>query len=343
MRPGGSNPGGSESPGLSSDPGAGGGDLEPRFPGVFSAPAPRSSAPPPTPDLLGGRYKVLDEIGRGGGGVVHKGLDTSNGETVAIKFVHDDDSQDGSALDRMIFEVSLLRKIEHPNICRPLCLQAHEGRPFLAMEILRGPSLGEHLQSQPGGRLPVEEVVRLLRPVAEALDLAHSRNVVHRDLKPGNLRFDKPVEEGGILKILDFGLAAPVKRRMARFEGGDRAGSPAYLAPEQARGADVKAPADLYALGVTAYEMLAGTPPFMGEKLDQLRQRGAPKPIGDLSGGVNAVLKKALAKSPRNRYPSASAMIQALEAARTNMWPAVLATLVLAALALVALRVLGGG
>lgn len=315
-------------------------DSDVRLPGVFSEPPPRplsSSAPPPAPDLLAGRYKLLGELGRGGLGVVHKALDTRTGETVAVKFLHDDSARDGSVLDRLIQEVGLVRKLEHANICRVHCLAAHEGRPFLAMEILRGPDLGEYLASR-GGRLPVAQAIALLEPVGVALDRAHEKRVIHLDLKPSNLKFDRAPEEGGALKILDFGLARsrPVGASAAKRQ--KLGGSRAYCAPEQSEGATPRAVNDVYSLAATVYEALAGAPPFLGQDLEERKQGGEVPPIHGVRSGVMRVLRQALSPRPAERPPSAGALMRALrQAQEASWWPWLLVALVLvAALAMVA-------
>lgn len=268
--------------------------------------------PPKDERLLAGRYRLVDEVGRGALGTVHKALDTSDGSTVAIKLLHSEGPRDGSVLDRLIYEVELVRKVKHPNICQLLCLNSHEGKPFVAMEILRGPDLSAYLSSR-GGRLGLDETVALLRGVAEALDQAHKAHVVHLDLKPTNLQFSTRPEEGGVLKILDFGLARSVGS--VRGTGAKALGSPAYRCPEQARGGDPRPAWDVYALAATAYELLAGMPPFLG---DDLERRKLEEPVKDIQGqpkAVSAVLRRALSPRPEERPAKAGELIAALKAA----------------------------
>ena len=310
------------------------------FPGVFSEPPHlgESSAPPPTGDLLAGRYKLLKELGHGALGSVHKALDTRTGETVAVKFLHDDSARDGSVLDRLLREVQLVRKIDHPNICKVMALASHEGRPFLAMEIMRGPDLAQFLQDH-FGKLKPAQVAGVLKDVADALDRAHHAGVIHLDLKPGNMMFDRPLERDGVLKILDFGLARP---RDEGVGGRERlGGSPAYCAPEQFTSAAPRPSCDIYALAVTAYEMLAGAPPFLGEKLlEHKRTPGAMPPIPGQPARVNRVFARALDPQPKNRYPSAKQFVTALaESQDASWWPWLLVLgLVLVGVAALALR-----
>lgn len=312
-----------------SGPREGGGTL-PELPGFFSEPQPRptASTPPPHPDLLAGRYKLLKELGRGAMGVVHKALDTRTGETVAVKFLQDDSARDGSVLDRLIYEVGLVRKLDHPNICKVLCLQSHEGRPFLAMEALRGPDLDEYLEAQ-GGRLPLEQVLQIMRPVAAALDLAHAQGVIHLDLKPHNLKFRRKRDLEDQLVILDFGLARP--RGDSKVAGGRArlGGSRAYRPPEQTRAGKPRPTHDVYAFAVTVFELLSGAPPHLGEDLEERKARGEVPPIPGYGWGVQAVFQRALSPRAAERPQSVGAFLEELRTARnTPWWPWVLLVLV---------------
>jgi serine/threonine-protein kinase len=334
------------------DPGRQGGSTRPPrrveelpgLPGVFSEPPRRpSSAPPPgESELLAGRYKLLGELGRGGIGVVHKALDTRTGETVAVKFLQDDSARDGSVLDRLIQEVGLVRKLKHPSICQVHCLASHEGRPFLAMEILRGPDLGEYLAAR-GGRLPAAQAIAMLEPVAEALDQAHRSRVVHLDLKPGNLKFDRPPEDGGVLKILDFGLARSRPVGSSATKKQKLGGSRAYCAPEQSEVSTPRVANDVYSLAVTVYEMLAGAPPFLGPDLDERKGRGVVPAIAGVRAGVMRVIRRGLSPRPAERPASAGELLRALRGAEEASWLPwiLLGAVVLVAAASLALR-LGG-
>lgn len=310
------------------------------FPGVFSDPPQEheTSAPPPAGDLLAGRYKLLKEVGKGALGSVHKALDIRNGETLAVKFLHDDSARDGSVLDRLLREVQLVRKIDHPNICKVVALASHEGRPFLAMEIMRGPDLSKFLQDNLGNLTPAN-IAGVMKNVADALDRAHRAGVIHLDLKPGNLMFDKPLDRGGVLKILDFGLARP---RDEGVGGRERlGGSPAYCAPEQFSTAAPRPSCDIYALAATAYEMLAGAPPFLGEGLlEKKRTPGALPPIPGQPERVQRVFRKALAPQPKRRYGTAREFVLALGESQNASWTPWLVTLglMLAGAAMLALR-----
>jgi serine/threonine-protein kinase len=247
-------------------------------------------------------------------GVVYKALDTRNGETVAVKFLQDDSARDGSVLDRLIHEVGLVRKLRHPNICQVLCLQAHEGRPFMAMEILRGPDLSEFLIEE-GGRIEIDRVLELMKPVAAALDLAHSKGVIHLDLKPQNIKFRRHPEKDGELVILDFGLAQPRDAGKSRL-GGSRA----YRPPEQSRASRPRPAHDIYAFAVTVYELLAGAPPHLGEDLETRKAKGEVPPIPGYGWSLHGAFLTALSPRMSDRPASATAFLDALDASRKPRW-----------------------
>jgi serine/threonine-protein kinase len=248
-------------------------------------------------------------------GVVHKALDTRTGETVAVKFLQDDKARDGSVLDRLIHEVGLVRKLDHPSICKVFCLQAHEGRPFVAMEALRGPDLSKYMKDR-GGRLPLDEVLKIMAPVAEALDLAHSQGVIHLDLKPHNLKFRRPPDLAGQLVILDFGLARP-RGDLARTTGPVRlGGSRAYRPPEQSVAGTPRPTHDIYAFAVTVYELLSGAPPHLGPDLEVRKASGEVPPIPGYDRRLMAVFVRALSPRASDRPTSVQAFLQELEDSR---------------------------
>lgn len=288
------------------------------FPGVFSVPPGRGESTPPSPHLLAGRYQLGEEIGRGALGVVHRGRDVKKLEPVALKLLHEV-AQDGSTMDALIREVTLVRELTHPAVCRVRALAAHEGRPFLAMELLEGPTLEAYLSAR-GGSLPLEEVLELMAPVAEALDEAHDKRIVHLDLKPGNLQFSRPrTDPGSRLKVLDFGLARPIRSTLGG-EAARAAGSPAYRAPEQARGERARAPADVYALAATIHEMLRGAPPFAGRDLEPDAPPRPPPPVLGMPSGVNQALATALSREPALRQHRAGDLIDDLRRAQRGPW-----------------------
>ncbi len=265
--------------------------------------------------VLGNRYRLDREIGRGGMGVVFLGHDRVLDSPVAIKAMLP------PRLGRSAEQDQVLRELFHdearigaglrsqPAIASVFDFGFHEGLPYAVFEFVPGEPLRELIQRR--GRFPLEEARLLLAPVAQALDFAHARRVVHRDLKPENIR----VTPEGHPKVLDLGLA----RVFDREERWSFAGTPAYAAPEQAAGEPIDGRADQYALGLIAFELLAGRRPFVGTNVEELlrmhREQPPPDPrslVPDLPEEVAAAILKALSKRPTDRFSSCEALARAL-------------------------------
>jgi hypothetical protein len=273
-----------------------------------------------------GRYVVREELGAGGMATVYQAFDLRLRIDVALKVLPQRHLADPSYLKRFREEAHTLAELRHENILRLFDFgeDPEVNLYILVLEYLPGGDLKKYLQ-RPGNRpLTSAEVVRLLRPVASALDYAHGRRypVVHRDLKPANLMFGA---EGQVI-VSDFGLA----KMLAPLEGDSGqssrtmgwVGTPQYMAPEQAQQREVSPATDVYALGVIAYEMLVGSVPFSADTpvatLIQIATRPLPLPRvrnPKLNRSVEDVLIKALAKEPPLRYPTAGALVSALESA----------------------------
>ncbi len=216
---------------------------------------------------LGDRFVVEREVGRGGAGIVYRAYDLLSQQTVALKVIASDGGVAPEEEARFTREGQLLGNLDHPGIVKTVGFGVldESGRPFVAMEWLDGEDLAARQKREP---LTITQSVELTIRVAEALEAAHASGVIHRDIKPGNLFLCKsPGGEGSLgpwlVKLVDFGVAAKSDIRITRT--GDVVGTPAYMAPEQARGdAPIDARCDIYSLGATLFELIAGRPPHVG-------------------------------------------------------------------------------
>lgn len=282
-------------------------------PAAESAAVADAALPPGGPRRVD-HYDLLDELGRGGMGVVYRARDTRLDRVVALKMIlagayagHDDEA-------RFRTEAAAVARLRHPNIVQVHAVGDAEGRPYLVMEYVEGGSLGARLagKPQPPG-LSAEWVATL----ADAAHHAHQQDVVHRDLKPANVLLDGD----GRLKITDFGLAKQLGRDAGPTRSGSLLGTPSYMAPEQVRGeiGAVGPAADVYALGAILYESLTGRPPFGTDAGFQTLARVLdedPVPPGRLQAGIardlETICLKCLHKDPRQRYASAAALAEDL-------------------------------
>jgi len=269
--------------------------------------------------LLGGRFEIVCELGRGGMGVVYQAIDRSRGADVALKMVPPELRHDERAILGIKREVNVALTLTHEHICRVYDFHESPEAQFIAMELVNGPSVERLLtkalrEGRPG--FPLEQVLDWLRPVCLALDYAHGKQVVHRDLKPGNIL----VGRDGAVKVTDFGLARVIHASMSKYSREGVSGTLLYMSPEQCVGKAADARSDVYSLGMLTYELLTGRTPF-AEAADiaycQLHED--VDPIPGAAGYVNAAVLAATAKKRDGRPASASAFLEMLSR-REKAW-----------------------
>jgi predicted Ser/Thr protein kinase len=256
------------------------------------------------------RYRILGLLGRGGMGEVYRADDLKLGQPVALKFLPPELAQDPSRLARFHGEVRLARQVSHPNVCRVYDIGEIDGQTFLTMEYIDGEDLATLLRRI--GRLPKDKAIEIARQLCAGLAAAHDRGVLHRDLKPANVMLDGR----GRARLTDFGLAGIAGSAEA---AGTRAGTPAYMSPEQLQGGEATVRSDLFALGLVLYELFTGKRAFQGDTLAELarsRAESAPTPPASLVEGfdpaVERVILRCLEPDPRQRPATALAVAAAL-------------------------------
>src|SRR5580700_356481 len=260
--------------------------------------------------LLGGRYRIIGLLGRGGMGEVYRATDLTLGQSVALKFLPVEAAGNTRLLERFAGEVRVARQVSHPNVCRVYDLGEIDGAPFISMEYVDGEDLSSLLPRI--GRLPADKAVETARKICAGLAAAHDRGIIHRDLKPQNIMMNKR----GEVVIMDFGLAA-VAEQLSGAEV--RNGTPAYMAPEQLRGAEVTAKSDIYALGLVLYELFTGKRPYDARTVqDMLHQQEAAQltsmtsVAADIDPGVEKAIRRCLDPDPLKRPANALSVMTLL-------------------------------
>jgi hypothetical protein len=260
---------------------------------------------------LSDRYRIVSLLGRGGMGEVYRADDLKLGQPVALKFLPETLATDGAALARFHREVRTARQVSHRNVCRVYDIGEINGQHFLSMEFIKGEELASLLRRI--GRLPADKAVEIARQLCAGLAAAHDNNVLHRDLKPANVMIDAD----GNVRITDFGLAG-LAEEIHRDEV--RAGTPAYMAPEQLSGEEVSVRSDIYSLGLVLYEVFTGKRAFEAGTLDELlrlrqsqTQPSTPSSIvKEIDPLVERVILRCLEKNPKDRPASALQVAAAL-------------------------------
>jgi serine/threonine protein kinase len=279
-----------------------------------------------TPTQLG-PYTIQSRLGRGGMGAVYEAVDTTSGDTVAVKVLASHLADDPGVRSRFEAEIEALKNLRHPGIVRLLAFGEQDDQPFFAMELVRGKSLEQILRA--GRRFTWRETVAMAIEITRALKVAHDNGIVHRDLKPANLLVadlpagTEPVADRVTVKLADFGIAK-LFGGVGHTALGHVVGTAEYMAPEQAAGRPIDHRADLYALGLVMYAMLTGSPPFRGTQLTEVidKQRRATAPrvaslVADVPAELDELVARLLSKEPAQRPASALALGRLLMAIET--------------------------
>ncbi|HQU13251.1 MAG TPA: serine/threonine-protein kinase [Thermodesulfobacteriota bacterium] len=260
-----------------------------------------------------GRYKVLEELGQGSMGIVYKAHDPNLDLVLAVKVLRPECLQGETLVKRFLAEARVLGRLDHPNIVRVYNVDEDQGTVYIAMEFLEGEALNDLAKRK---RLSPGEIADLGARIAEALGYAHSKGIVHRDVKPGNIL----VRPDGKPKITDFGIARiEDTAEHLRTQAGEVLGTPAYMSPEQVLSEPVDGRSDIFSLGIILYELCAGERPFRGDSLGAVFQaitRADPVPLSERNPEIPAALaetvERCLRRNPADRFQSGDELAIAL-------------------------------
>jgi eukaryotic-like serine/threonine-protein kinase len=267
-----------------------------------------------------GRYRVEQELGRGGMAKVYRGQDTVLGRTVAIKILAPQFADDQDFVHRFRREAQAAARISNQHLVSVFDTGSDDGVHFIVMEYVDGRTLADLIAG--GGRIMPDRAIEVAIDVCRALEAAHAQGVIHRDIKPGNIMLD----ENGQVKVTDFGIARVTTNADTIAQTAAVLGTASYLSPEQAQGQPVDGRSDLYSLGCVLYEMVTGRPPFLGDSpvavasKHVLEQPTPPSRLNpDVTPDLDAVILRALAKNPANRYQTAEEFREDLERVRRGL------------------------
>jgi serine/threonine protein kinase len=263
------------------------------------------------------RYEILASLGEGGMGIVYKARDRSLDEVVAIKVLRPDFARDPLMAQRFKSEIRLARRVRHINVCGIHDFGESDGLLYISMEFIEGVDLKRIVRKQ--GALPLERAYDVTLQVAAGLQAVHDAGIIHRDLKTPNIM----LEPRGVARLMDFGIAKREDAEGGVTVTGQVVGTPEYMSPEQAQGRKVDARTDAYALGIVTYEIFTGHVPFRGDTPIStiLKHINDPPPLDGppaerIPAPLREVLRRALAKDPAERFPSARAFAEAIRGAR---------------------------
>ncbi|HUE73604.1 MAG TPA: protein kinase [Pirellulaceae bacterium] len=266
-----------------------------------------------------GRFQIVSRLGRGGMATVYRAYEHALDRTVALKVLPEDLLDQPGFVERFVREARVIARLEHTHIVPLYANGIDEGQPWMALRLVKGGHLGEWMEN---GALQRDVGLDYLAKIADALDFAHSHGIVHRDLKPQNVLLG----ERGECYVADFGIASMLEGTTRLTQTGASLGTPQYMAPEQAKGEAVGPPADIYALGIIVYQWLTGLLPFDADTpyAVMFKHVSAPlpmPPLEHLPERARQVIARALAKRPEDRWPTASAFVQALRASLAEPVP----------------------
>ena len=295
---------------------------------LLEATTERASAPKleaPFNEVIDGRFRILEQIGAGGMGTVHRGEQINVQREVAIKLLHERVADEPQVLARFKREARIVSLLRHPNTLKLIDFgERADGTGYIVTEFLRGEPLDAVLTSGP---LDEARTLRLMREICLSLEEAHGHGIVHRDLKPQNVFIDR-VGDQEIVKVLDFGVAkvsnevsAIAETEALETRAGFIIGTPAYMSPEQASALPLDGRSDLYSLGALAYRCIAGKPPFTGQSTQILVAHVCQPPVAlsacsgvTISAAFDALISQLLAKQPEDRPASAAAVREMIDA-----------------------------
>ncbi len=273
-------------------------------------------------ELIAGRYELEELVAEGGMSSVYRARDAVLERRVALKVLHEHFSRDAEYVERFRREARAIARLAHPNVVTVIDRGEWRGRYFIVFEHVEGETLKSVVQAD--GPLPVRRALEVAHQIGRALAFAHELGIVHRDVKPQNVL----VDPGGTAKVTDFGIARSLEADDALTESGTVLGTGHYISPEQASGERADEAGDQYSLGVVLYELLVGDVPYGGENLVSVAMRHVTEPVPsvrerrpEVSERVEAVVARALAKRPQDRFPSMDAMVAALEACLAELAP----------------------